>query len=158
MIGICFAPFLAATAVTGLLWAYAPYLYLKTPPPSKNAAMIDDKRNYIPIVDVIRAVSVGEGERIKSITLRPEPESGRLVYFVNKGSKKGLKEIWVDAETGAVSEPKASAGREFHNWVMKIHRLEFFGTKKELVAIPGTGLLLLLLTGLFLWKRRGPTA
>jgi hypothetical protein len=36
---------------------------------------------------------------------------------------------------------------------MKIHRLEFFGTKKELVVFPGLGLLLMLFTGLSLFKR-----
>lgn len=153
-IGVFFAPFLAISAITGLLWAYAPYLYLKSDSGMKKspASVIDEKRAYIPVADVIRTALLMAGEgRINSIVLRAE--SGRLVYAVNVVSKKGINEIWVDAEKGNAMLPVRDTAHQFHSWIMKIHRLSFFGTKKELVAIPGFGLLLMLFTGLFLFKR-----
>lgn len=153
-IGLFFAPFMVVSAVTGLLWAYAPYLYLKNDSIKSKAStpVIDAKKTYVSMVDVIQAVESMAGDgRITSIVLRPE--SGKLVFAVNMMSKNGMREIWVDAEKGNSMLPVRDTAHQFHQWVMKIHRLGFFGTKKELVAIPGAGLLLMFFTGLFIFKR-----
>lgn len=153
-IGLFFAPFLVTSAVTGLLWAYAPHLYLKNDSIKTKAFApeIDAKKTYVSMVDVIQAATSMAGDgRITSIVLRLE--SGSLVFAVNVVSKNGVREIWVDAEKGNAMLPVRDAAHEFHSWIMKIHRLGFFGTKKELVAIPGAGLLLMIVTGLFLFKR-----
>ncbi len=153
-IGLFFAPFLVTSAVTGLLWAYAPYLYLKNDSikPKVSAPAIDAKKTYVSMVDAIQAAtSMMQDGRITSIVLRPE--SGRLMFIVNMMSKNGMREVWVDAEKGNAMLPVRDATHQFHQWVMKIHRLSFFGTKKELVAIPGAGLLLMFFTGLFLFKK-----
>ena len=152
-VGILFAPFLAATAVTGLLWAYAPYLYLKQEPPKPGgSAKLDENQSYLPMAAVIRAAKplAGEG-RITAIGLKAD--AGKIVYSVNVASKGERKEIRVDAQTGQATVFVPSKAQEFHAWVMRIHRLEFFGTKKELVIIPGAGLLTLLISGTVLWKR-----
>ena len=150
-IGLLAAPFLLVSAVTGLLWAYAPHLYLK-PAPSAPAPAIDENGRYVPVAEAVGAARIlSEGAKVRSVTLRPE--AGRLVYVVNLASKKGPAEIWVDAAGGEASLPERTAAWRFHSWVMKLHRLEFFGTKKELVAIPGTALLLLLTTGFFLLQK-----
>ena len=151
--GIFFAPFLAVTAVTGLLWAYAPYLYMKQEAPKmKGDVKIDENGTYLPIADVIRAAQplAGEG-KIMGVGLKVD--GGKLVYSVNVSSKGERKEIRVDAQTVQATVFVPSKAQEFHAWVMRIHRLEFFGTKKELVIIPGAGLLTLLISGTVLWKR-----
>ena len=152
-LGLVFAPFLATSAITGLLWAYAPYLYLKADPAKKAVSpVIDENRAYVPVADAIRAAKslAGEG-RLSGVSLRVE--SGRVVYIMNLMSRSGMKEIWVDSETAEATPAPKDPARQFHSWVMRIHRLSFFGTKKELVAFPGVGLLLMLCTGLFLLKR-----
>ena len=153
MIGIFFGPFLLASAVTGLLWAYAPHLYLRPASAgSTPAPVMDENRTYASVSDVIRAAKAEAGEgRIGGLYLKPM--AGRLVYTVNVESKKGMKEVWVDADTGEAELAPKDRALEFHVWVMRIHRLGFFGTKKELTAIPGTALLLMIVTGLFLLKR-----
>ena len=152
-VGLFFAPFLAATAITGLLWAYAPYLYMKSEPTKAKAPAIDENGTYLPIADVIRLAKTLAGEgNILNVTLKPD--AGRLVYSVNIGSKSGRKEVQVDAQTGKAEIPVRSKAQEFHQWIMRIHRLEFFGTKKELTAIPGAGLLALLVTGSFLLRKK----
>ena len=152
-VSVLVAPFLVTSAITGLLWAYAPYLYMKQQAPmAKSGAKIEESGTYLPIPDVIRsAKTVVPDGHISSISLKAQ--DSRLVYLVYVGSREDQKEVWVDAETGKAEKHKRTKAQEFHAWVMRIHRLEFFGTKKELVAIPGLGLLTLLTTGMFLWKR-----
>ena len=152
-VGLFFAPFLATTAVTGLLWAYAPYLYMKNEPTKIKAPAIDENRTYLPLADVIRSAKMLAGEgKVLNVTLKPD--AGRLVYSVNIGSRSGRKEVQVDAKTGKAEIPVRTKAQEFQQWIMRIHRLEFFGTKKELVAIPGLGLLTLLVTGSFLLRKK----
>lgn len=149
-----FTPFLAVVAVTGLLWAYSPYLYMKPDPAMKKMHVsIEDNGQYLAIPDVIRSArTLAKDGRVKGISLKSE--SGKLLYIVQVGSKTGPSEVWVDAGTGQASLPVRTAGWQIHQWVMKLHKLSFFGTKRELTAFPGGGLLLLLITGIFLWRKR----
>lgn len=152
-LALFFGPFLMTSAVTGLLWAYSPYLYLKDAgKPKAFLTEANEGRMRVSPVEAIHAArEAGEKGKISAVTLRAEGE--KAVYSVGFSSKEGPKEFRVDAETGAVLGAAPPRYPAFHQWVMKIHRLEFFGTKKELVAIPGLGLLAMLFTGLFLFKR-----
>lgn len=150
-LAVVFGPFLTLSAVTGLLWAYAPYLYLKDAPKAK-----------LPVTDKIAAVRLspqeaiqktkdaGENGNVMAVTLRIDNPD--IVYAVSVGSKEGFKDIIVSAENGNILKPATFKYPAFHRWIMKLHRLEFFGTKKELVIFPGVGLLLMLFTGLSLFK------
>lgn len=147
-LALFFSPFLVVTAVTGLLWAYAPHLYLK-PEGSKKTPLEISRAPKLSPVDALRAAGDGGGKPM-SVTLRGE--GSRLVYAVAYGSKDVPKEALVDAETGEVLKKPSPRYPGFHHWIMKIHRLEFFGTKKELTLLPGAGLLALLLTGAYLFR------
>ena len=62
-------------------------------------------------------------------------------------------EITIDAESGRILEEYDPA-RRFHFVIQRLHQLDYFGTDKYLTLIPGTGLLTMTLTGLFLLRRR----
>jgi uncharacterized iron-regulated membrane protein len=153
-LALFFSPFLILSALTGLLWAYSPYLYLRQEPGKSKPVITEaqEARVHLSPVDAIHtAQGAGEKGNVSSVTLKAAED--RIVYVVAYGSKSGPQDVTVDAENGVVIKGSESRYRAFHRWVMKLHRLEFFGTKKELTAIPGTGLLLMLFTGLFLFKR-----
>ncbi|HRP69845.1 MAG TPA: PepSY domain-containing protein [Turneriella sp.] len=62
-------------------------------------------------------------------------------------------EIFIDRHSGEIIE-ESSPSRRFLFLMQKLHQLEFFGTKKELTAIPGISLLILAITGvMILWRR-----
>jgi uncharacterized iron-regulated membrane protein len=149
-----FSPFLILSAVTGLLWAYAPYLYLKQDAgkPRPSISVEDQARVHLTPVEAIEASGLrASGGKVASVTLRVEAE--KVLYVISSASKKDAKDIFVDAENGQLLPKPAERYPAFHTWVMKLHQLQFFGTKKELVAFPGVGLLLMLFTGIFLFKR-----
>lgn len=147
-LAVFFSPFLIVTAITGLLWAYAPHLYLKLDAPKKAPLSAQDAPRVSP-VEALSAAG-GAGAKVMSVTLRND--DGRLVYAVAFAAKGAPEEAIVDADTGKVLKAKAARYPEFHHWVMKLHRFEFFGTKKELTVFPGLGLLSMLLTGFFLFR------
>lgn len=152
-IGLFFAPFLAASALTGLLWAYAPYLYYPQPKHAEGAkkAAIDEDAPYLPMAEVVRAVrsEAPEGP-ITNLTLKAVgPE---LVYTAYVAAKKGQQEVKVDAFSGKAELVVPTLGHRIHYWVKKLHMMQFFGTKKELTIVSGLPLLILLFTGMFLWK------
>ncbi len=61
--------------------------------------------------------------------------------------------IYIDRYSGTIVEESDDA-RAFHFWVMKLHQLQFFGTKKELTLVPGMALLLLVASGAAMLFRR----
>lgn len=213
------AIFLAVTAITGILWAYAPHLYFKDGylkkkhvqgAPALSGARLSPQ-------DAIRLTeTVGKVNPAESVVLRAE--GGRLVYEVVRREGKaahsqlvdaisaeklspldkqmaaavaaeyvlanptikdaeiidhyrhrsgkivasvyrvrfdapGNPEIIIDRNSAAIIEESDDA-RAFHFWVMKLHQLQFFGTKKELTLIPGLALVVLVCTGMVIWWRR----
>jgi uncharacterized iron-regulated membrane protein len=125
-LGLIFGPFLMTSAVTGLLWAYAPHLYLKQEPAKKETV-----------------------------------KASRIVLMSADGRE--ARSIDLGAETPVTVDPWSVQYRKrqtpvFHQWIMRIHRLEFFGAKKELTIFPGIGALLLGLTGFVLLKKGGKNA
>lgn len=64
--------------------------------------------------------------------------------------------IILDRSSGA-NVDEVDGARKFQYWVRKLHQFQFFGTKKELTAIPGLALLFLTITGvMILWRRYKP--
>ncbi len=212
--------FLAVTALTGILWAYAPHLYFKEGYLQKKsgAAQKPLTAAKVSVADALAsAIAVFKTEKgILSATLRAEADdlfyevqrkegkeyssvlvdaiSGDVVsplgeeaaikiaaqYVVgnpplkkaealtgykHRNGKKfkaaykvafaapGNPEIFIDRNSGLILEESDNA-RSFHFWVMKLHQLQFFGTKKELTIIPGLALIFLVITGTIMWIRR----
>jgi uncharacterized iron-regulated membrane protein len=214
-IAIVSAGFLLMTAITGILWAYAPHLYFKDGYLKKKGV-----RNGMPLTAARltpqQALQLAGAMGAESVSLRNE--GGRLVYEVVRRDGKahqsqlfdavsgerlsplshemaaavaaeyvagnpplkdtavidhyrhrsgkvitsvyrvafaapGNPEIFIDRNSAAIVEENDNT-RAFHFWVMKLHQLQFFGTKKELTLIPGLALLMLVTTGLIIWFRR----
>lgn len=59
-------------------------------------------------------------------------------------------EIVLDRHTGEILEDEGR-WRKIHFFVMQLHQLNFFGFEKTLLNVPGIPLLIMGLTGLFLW-------
>jgi uncharacterized membrane protein YkoI len=59
-------------------------------------------------------------------------------------------EIVLDRHTGEILEDEGR-WRKVHFFVMQLHQLNFFGFEKTLLNVPGIPLLIMGLTGLFLW-------
>lgn len=100
--------FIAVSAVTGLLWAYAPHLYWQEgykekkstlpAPPLKDAAL-----SPVELIAKLQAAGTGYGEVI-SLTLKAD--AGRLVY---QGATKNPKgKFLVDAQSGDILSPLTS--------------------------------------------------
>lgn len=219
-IAILSAGFLLLTAVTGILWAYAPHLYFKDGYLKKKSirlgpALTEAKLSPAEAISRV-AASPDKKTTAESVSLRVE--AGQLIYEVvrkegkatesqlvdaisgerlsplsaelaaavaaeyvagnplvkqvtpldeyrHRSGKKlrtlyrvafaapGNPEIYIDRNSAAIVE-ESDESRAFHFWVMKLHQLQFFGTKKELTLIPGLALLLLVATGLTIWIRR----
>ncbi|MHA3775196.1 PepSY domain-containing protein [Verrucomicrobiota bacterium sgz303538] len=62
-------------------------------------------------------------------------------------------EILLSAASGKILEDQDDV-RRFHFGVMRLHQLNFFGFKKTLTIIPGTAMLLLIVSGVMLSRRR----
>ncbi|AFM12805.1 PepSY-associated TM helix domain-containing protein [Turneriella parva] len=218
-IAILSAGFLLLTAVTGILWAYAPHLYFKEgylKKKSLKAAPSLSAARLAPQEAIRLAEAAGKVGPAESVVLRAE--GGRLVFEVVRREGKaahsqlvdaisgeklspldekmaaavaaeyvvgnptlknatvidnyrhrsgklvpsvyrvafvasGNPEIYIDRNSAAIVEESDDA-RAFHFWVMKLHQLQFFGTKKELTLIPGLALILLVITGMLIWWRR----
>jgi uncharacterized iron-regulated membrane protein len=217
IIGVVFALSLFIAVLSGLLWAYSPYLYLREDYSKKKHA-----EPKISLSEVTMSAqqamklaerTLGDQLQIKSVTLRSD--FGRALYevvynkdkqnrsllidaksseilsplseelaakvanqylaenvpvekisqgkdYVNRGKiipsvffirfqKKGNLEMIVDRDSGALVEELDDAKR-FHAWVMQFHQLNFFGFKKTLTIIPGAGLIMMLFTGLIIWR------
>lgn len=81
--------------------------------------------------------------------------SGRFIQSVYRVrfAATGNPEIFIDRNSAAIVEESDDA-RAFHFWVMKLHQLQLFGTKKELTLIPGLALVMLVCSGIVIWWRR----
>ncbi|MBN8222096.1 MAG: PepSY domain-containing protein [Spirochaetes bacterium] len=219
-IAIASALVLASTAITGILWAYAPHLYFKdgylqkkdaAPAKPLTAVNVEIGEALTTATNtfktakglqsaVLRAEAGGlyyevqrkEGKEQSSVLIDavsgevvsplsealatqfaaqyvagnpPVKKADALTDYKHRSGKKiksvyriafsapGSPEIYIDRNAGQIVEESDNA-RGFHFWVMKIHQLQFFGTKKELTIIPGLALVLLIVTGTLLWLRR----
>jgi uncharacterized iron-regulated membrane protein len=226
IVGVAGSAFLLLAVITGLLWAYAPYLYWKPdykqkknviPGPPVESARVSVKqaaalaRERWPETTLIHSVTTRQdfgrlfvevkgAAGKKESTLLIDAISGSVLapldlesaiasakqyvppaftyvsselqdpFITREGKPKGRAylvrfrenggtEIAIDADSGLILEEK-DPSRAFHFWVMRLHRLEFFGTKKTLTMIPGAFLLTLILSGGWLWlrtrRRAGP--
>jgi uncharacterized iron-regulated membrane protein len=218
-IAILSAGFLLLTAITGILWAYAPHLYFKDGYLKKKSVKTAPAlfvARFSPQEAIRLTAAAGKSGPAESVVLRAE--AGRLVYEVVRREGKAVNsqlvdaisgeklspldekmaaavaaeyvvgnptlkdaaivenyrhrsgkifasvyrvrfdapanpEIFIDRHSAAIVEDSDDT-RAFHFWVIKLHQLQFFGTKKELTLIPGLALLLLVTTGMVIWWRR----
>ena len=74
------------------------------------------------------------------------------VYQVRFRAPK-TPEIFIASDSGKILEEQDEV-RRFHFWVMRLHQLNFFGFRKTLTIIPGTALLLMLVSGLWISRRK----
>lgn len=104
--GLVFACSLGITAITGLLWAYAPHLYweggyLEKKAPDTSPEIGDG------VVTISRALAVARRQlgqvHITSVELRGD--FGRLVYEVQGGGGPGARLLLIDAVTGELLSP-----------------------------------------------------
>lgn len=209
-------PSLTVCAVTGLLWAYAPYLYwqpgYKEKKRSVSAPALAEAQ--LSFTDAVARASSETGAAPAEISLRSEagmllykiafpkppktilidarsgellspissefartiasqyirsPTSPSTVTFIDTWTdRKGVvfdsvaavrfddpaeTEIVVDRASGEIIEDSDRV-RRFHFWVMALHQLSFFGTKKELTVLNGVPLLVLIATGLVMLRKR----
>ena len=218
-VAILSAGSLLLTAITGILWAYAPHLYfkdgylkkkhVKAAPPLKAARLSSQEaigltevgKRTIPaelvslraeggrlVYEVVRREGTSaHSQLVDAITgemLSPLGEqmaaavaaeyvvgnppvkdatvidhyrhrSGKIVASVTRVrfNAPGNPEIYIDRYSAAIIE-ESDVARAFHFWVMKLHQLQFFGTKKELTLLPGLALIVVLVTGVLIWWRR----
>lgn len=94
---------------------------------------------------------------LKAVTLLDQfkHRSGKIhesVYQVQFQAEKN-PELFISAQSGQLIEDQDDS-RRIHFWVMRLHQLNFFGFKKTLTIIPGTALLMLTFSGLWLSRRR----
>jgi uncharacterized iron-regulated membrane protein len=61
-------------------------------------------------------------------------------------------EIVIHRDTGVILADE-DTGRRIHFFITNLHQLNYFGFKKTLTAVAGVPLLLLVVTGLFMWIR-----
>ena len=107
-------------------------------------------------VQIARQYVAGEPE-VASVALLDEfkHRSGKVhpsVYQV-RFQNPGGTEIFLSGQSGKILEDQDEI-RRFHFWVMRLHMLNFFGFKKTLTIIPGAALLILLITGILISRRR----
>ncbi len=118
----------------------------------KSSATIDENGTYLPMTDVVRAIrAVAPEGKITNISLKADEKDFVFTSYV--ASENGQQEVRVRPD-GTAEIVVPTTGQKIHYWVKKLHEFQFFGTKKELTAFSGLGLLTLLATGLILWKRR----
>lgn len=111
LVGTVCAVFLASSAVTGLLWAYAPYLYWrggylekKNPAPAPPLDAVQ-----VPVREALARAgqALGPDAVIVSVILRAD--IGRLLYEVEYRRRGSHGALLVDGLTGAVLSPLSEA-------------------------------------------------
>jgi uncharacterized iron-regulated membrane protein len=92
----------------------------------------------------VEKVALEEGFLGRSDRARPAP-----AYRVSFRQAKH-PEIVIHRDTGAILADE-DTGRRIHFIITNLHQLNYFGFKKTLTAVAGVPLLLLVVTGLFMW-------
>jgi uncharacterized iron-regulated membrane protein len=107
LIAIASAIFLVSSACTGLLWAYAPYLYWEEGYMRKKALMSGPAPTAVTVTvqDAMAAArKAGRSGQIQQVTLRSD--FGRLLWEVQlRAGGEGSQSFLVDAVTGETLSP-----------------------------------------------------
>lgn len=136
-------------------------MYYKIQTDKKNKYLIDALRGTIisPIPqELAREFAkqyVKENKQIKLCELIPnymarkakEPKPAYKIAFENPVHS----EIYLDAETGDILEDYDD-NRAFGIWVMRLHEYDFFNSKKGITTIVSIILMLLAISGLWIYK------
>ncbi|HBP89759.1 MAG TPA: PepSY-associated TM helix domain-containing protein [Nitrospirales bacterium] len=111
-------------------------------PISKDLAPII-ARQYVPIQSQITHITM---ETYTPRNTSNEQEAIRVQF-----GEPSPATIILDRHTGRILED-VSPWRQFHFLVKQLHQLNFFGFNKTLLNIPGITLLIMSLSGLWLWR------
>lgn len=106
-VAILSAGFLLLTAVTGILWAYAPHLYFKDGYLKKKSVppgpALSDARLTPQQAMRLVAAQFANSKGAEAVLLRVE--GGHLLYEVQHRAEKAMQSALVDAVSGAVINP-----------------------------------------------------
>ena len=148
-IGITLAALLLISALTGLLLAWKKNVDLLQPPTQQGAAA--SLRDWRPLAELAAA---GQEALQRKRALPELPAIDRLDVRPDKGIVKvlfadGWWEVQVDGATGAVR----SVGRRHSDWIEAVHDGSIVSDAFKLLSMNalGGGLILLAVTGLWLW-------
>ena len=107
LIAVASAVFLVSSSVTGLLWAYSPYLYLEDGYMRKKAPMVGPApaAAVVSVQDAMAAArKAGRSGQIQQATLRSD--FGRLLWEVQlRAGGEGSQSFLMDAVTGEPLSP-----------------------------------------------------
>jgi len=217
LIALASAIVLVSSAVTGLLWAYSPYLFLEDGYMRKKTPIAGPRATEAVVTAqeaMAAARQAGLRGQIQTVTLRSD--FGRLLWEVQMRAGEDAQPFLMDAISGERLSPLSSeqaaviagqyvrgappveqvvfeerfigrsdrarpapayrvsfrqakhpevvihrdtgailadedTGRRIHLFITDLHQLNYFGFKKTLTAVAGVPLLLLVVTGLFMW-------
>jgi len=110
-LGVVFGLFLLSSAVTGLLWAYAPYLYWKPGYMEKKAPLPSPPLTdaVLSIPEAVRKLQEKEEGKIEAQSLLLRKDFGRLLYEIEYKVSGGKRRSLIDAKSGDLLSPLSEA-------------------------------------------------
>jgi uncharacterized iron-regulated membrane protein len=147
-LGLFLGVFIFISSVTGILLGWKKDVDLLQPPTQKGATT--DLQQWLPIAE-LSSRSLAGLDSAEAISDNP---IDRIEARLDKGIvktifKEGSWEVQLDASTGQV----LSVARRHSDWIEKIHDGSIISDLFKLISmnVLGFGLLILSLTGFFLW-------
>ncbi|MDP2735237.1 MAG: PepSY domain-containing protein, partial [bacterium] len=106
-LGIVFGLFLLSSAVTGILWAYAPYLYWKPGHMEKKAPLPSPPLTdaVLSIPEAVRRLQEKEEGKIEAQSVLLRKDFGRLLYEIEYKVSGGKHRFVIDAKSGDFLSP-----------------------------------------------------
>ncbi|GGG21499.1 hypothetical protein GCM10011323_26780 [Pontibacter amylolyticus] len=147
-LGLFMGVFILISSVTGILLGWKKDVDLLQPPTQKGAST--DLQQWLPLAE-LSARSLAGLDSAQAINNNP---IDRIEARLDKGIvktifKEGSWEVQLDASTGKV----LSVARRHSDWIEKIHDGSIISDLFKLISmnVLGLGLLILSVTGFFLW-------
>lgn len=106
-LGMVFGVFLLSSAVTGLLWAYAPYLYWNPGYMEKKAALASPPLTdaVLSVRDALRRLQEKETGKIEAQSVLLQKDFGRLLYEIEYKISGTRRRSMIDARSGGLLSP-----------------------------------------------------
>jgi hypothetical protein len=147
-LGLVLAVFVLISSVTGILLGWKKNVDLLQPPTQKGATT--DLQQWMPLSDMA-TLSIAGLDSAASVKNNP---IDRIEARLDKGIvktifKEGSWEVQLDASTGKV----LSVARRHSDWIERVHDGSIVSDLFKLISMNllGFGLILISLTGFFLW-------
>jgi uncharacterized iron-regulated membrane protein len=128
----------------------------------ESTVLFDEAGNKISPIDAALAERIARqyvpgNPTLATIVLLPQWQHRSYKIHENvwrvRFADEAESEVFLSAYSGKILEDQDKA-RRFHFWVMRLHQLNFFGFKKVLTIIPGSALILLVVSGLVISRKR----